>query len=239
METSKRNQSGWGYFTALLFIASGIIVLCKNLNIIDTYVYNIIMSWQMLLTLIGIFSIIKGHFVSGLVTSAIGIYFLMPVIGMINGDFNIYFWPVLLMGFGILIIVKIFYHPKHKCKFRRNEKTEFISTDGFINVDNSLGGIRQTILDETFKGGKIRNRFGSVILDLRRTTLGEGDTLLEIDCNFGGIEIYTPSSWNIRSEIIPFAGGYDDKRIHSSNIHNDRSLILRGILSFSGIEIKN
>lgn len=71
--------------------------------------------------------------------------------------------------------------------------SQYNSTDGVLHSENTFSGIRQVVLDEFFKGGTIQNSFGGTIIDLRRTTLPEGETFLDIDCTFGGIEIYVPS----------------------------------------------
>lgn len=42
------------------------------------------------------------------------------------------------------------------------------------------------VLDEVFKGATIRNTFGGTVLDLRRTNISEGETYIEVECNFGG-----------------------------------------------------
>ena len=59
-------------------------------------------------------------------------------------------------------------------------------------------------------------------------------------CTFGGVEIYLPSDWNLLTQIDAFIGGCDDKRYNSSvEIDKEHILIVRGKVSFGGIEFKS
>ena len=73
----------------------------------------------------------------------------------------------------------------------------------------------------------------------RRTTLPEGETFLDIDCTFGGIEIYVPSDWKVVFRCNTCLGGCQDKRFGGGVIDQNRILVIRGDLTFGGIEIKS
>ena len=82
--------------------------------------------------------------------------------------------------------------------------------------------------------------FGGTILDLRRTKLDKPETFIEVDCTFGGIEIYAPSDWNVQTQIQAIIGGCDDKRYNSvAPVDQEHVLIIQGKVSFGGIELKN
>lgn len=89
------------------------------------------------------------------------------------------------------------------------------------------------------KGGTIQNSFGGTVIDLRRTTLPEGETFLDIDCTFGGIEIYVPSDWKVVFRCTTCLGGCQDKRFGGGMIDQNRILVIRGDLTFGGIDIKS
>ena len=75
---------------------------------------------------------------------------------------------------------------------------------------------------------------------LRRSKLEAPQTFIDIDCTFGGVEIYLPSDWNLLTQIDAFIGGCDDKRYNSSvEIDKEHILIVRGKVSFGGIEFKS
>ena len=108
-------------------------------------------------------------------------------------------------------------------------KRGICSEDGFIVSDNTFGSVQQIVLDPVFRGARLRNAFGGTVLDLRRSKLEAPQTFIDIDCTFGGVEIYLPSDWNLLTQIDAFIGGCDDKRYNSSvEIDKEHILIVRG-----------
>lgn len=60
-----------------------------------------------------------------------------------------------------------------------------------------LGSCTPRILDELFKGAIIRTSFGGTTIDLRHTHIAPGETYIDLDCSWGGVEIYVPSDWTV------------------------------------------
>ena len=50
------------------------------------------------------------------------------------------------------------------------------------------------VVDDEFKGGTVQAIFGGIELDLRKTHLPEGETMLHIEAIFGGVELFVPDS---------------------------------------------
>lgn len=234
----KRHRAAGSYFTASLFIIAGLLLLGKNFNFIDAQMFSALISWQMLLIALGLFSMINKHFGGGAILIAVGFYFLLPKLGWLSIDPQPFFLPAIFIIVGILLIIKV-----NRVKtWRKTVETDnqYTSADGVIHSDCHFGSVQQTVMDEVFKGGTIENKFGGTIIDLRRTTLPEGETVLFIECNFGGIEIHIPSHWNIRTEIHPFIGGVEDSRYMAGIIvDTTRTLVIKGNVSIGGVEIKN
>jgi len=187
--------------------------------------------------------LIKRHFFGGVITIAIGAYFLLPEISWVEGEWLDMFWPVLFIFVGIMILFKPErHHFNAHWDGRRPEYTKEVygSEDGFIVSDNTFGSVQQIVLDPVFRGARLRNAFGGTVLDLRRSKLEAPQTFIDIDCTFGGVEIYLPSDWNLLTQIDAFIGGCDDKRYNSSvEIDKEHILIVRGKVSFGGIEFKS
>ena len=80
--------------------------------------------------------------------------------------------------------------------------------------------------------------FGGIELDLRRTTLAEGDTFLNINVVFGGVEITAPDNWDIEIRPNRFAGGIEDSRVKGLEKDRSRKLIIIAKCTFGGIDIK-
>lgn len=229
--------------TAAIFIIVGLLFLGRNFGIIDSYLFHILVSWQMLLIVVGVVNLIKRHFFGGVITIAIGAYFLLPEISGIEGEWAGMFWPVLLILVGIMILFKPKRHRFNShWDMRRPEyaKEIYSSEDGFVVSDNTFGSVQQIVLDPVFKGAQIKNAFGGTVLDLRRSKLEAPRTFIDIDCTFGGVEIYLPSDWNLQTQIDALIGGCDDKRYNSSvEIDKEHILVVRGKVSFGGIEFKS
>lgn len=236
-----RNPGGGKYLVALLFIVVGILLGAKNMGWINPYVFNVIVSWQVLLIVIGIYSFMRGEITRGLILSCIGIVFILPKLGIVAYG-GIFSWPVIFIVIGLIILLKPRrqmhnWHYSNQHQINGDEKNNTV--DGFVYSNNSFGEIRQTVTDPIFKGGNLKNSFGSNILDLRRTSLEEGETIIMVECSFGGIEIYAPGHWNIRTEVQSFMGGVEDSRLKGVITDTSRTLVIRGSLSFAGLTIKD
>ena len=112
------------------------------------------------------------------------------------------------------------------------------SVDGFLRAENVWGAARHVVLDELFKGAVIRTSFGGTTIDLRHTHIAPGETYIDLDCSWGGVEIYVPSDWKVVFKCNAFFGGCDDKRWQNGNINKESVLVIRGTLSFGGLEVK-
>ena len=62
---------------ALLFILSGILLFARNMGWITSEVFDLIVSWQSILILFGIYAMIRRHFIGGIILLLIGVYFLI------------------------------------------------------------------------------------------------------------------------------------------------------------------
>ena len=72
-----------------------------------------------------------------------------------------------------------------------------------------------------------------------KVTIAPGETYIDLDCSWGGVEIYVPSDWTVVFKCNAFFGGCDDKRWQNGNINKESVLVIRGRLSFGGLEVKD
>ncbi len=238
------------YWVATLLILTGSLLLARNMGWIDHTVYSLLISWQMLLIVIGLFNLTHRHWFTGTLLIVVGGCFLAPMLDLPWFPVNMsqLLWPA------VLIIIGVSFLGKSQCKSKhwnwnwdgkqKNGTGDFghtnsQSSDGYVRVDNAFGSVRQVVLDEQFKGASIQTRFGGTIVDLRRTEIAEGETYIDIDCSFGGIELFIPSHWKVDMVCDVFMGGCEDKRLHHPNPDQTRVLVLRGHVSLSGVEIKS
>lgn len=229
-----------GEFIAIIFIIIGFILIGKNIGIINYSLSRILISWQMLLIALGVITILKKQYTGGIILVGIGSFFIVRLIPGFGHIWVENYWPLIFIAIGIAIILgrnehREFYYHK---KIDLQETPSNTSEDGFFNMNNSFGSTRQTVLDPTFKGAVIRNSFGGTILDLRRTNLELNETYIDIDSSFGGVEIYIPESWMVKSIVKNSFSGFVDKRYHTIAMDSSKILVIRGSIAFSGLEIK-
>lgn len=245
MEKKSTSPSGFTgrQLMATILIACGVLLLGRNLGFVPYELFRVIVSWPMLLIVLGAYSFLRRQAFTGVVLFAVGFCFILPRLGWLPwapANVSAVLWPVLLVCIGIAF----FYRPRHKKReWKMRDEAGFNtqqhnSGDGFVRSDNVFGGVKQVVLDEVFKGAEIRNSFGGTVLDLRRTNIEQGETYIDVECNFGGVEIYVPLDWRVDLRANAFLGGCEDKRVPGVNIDQTRTLVVIGNVSFGGVEIK-
>lgn len=231
------------FLVAALFIAAGVLLLARNLGWITYQLFDVLVSWQMLLIVLGIYMMAKRAFIRGLVLFAIGAYFLSPHVGWLPVNVNAILLPVILVAIGLAFIFKSGNRKQGPWKNHRKGENmtsaEYNSADGILRSRNTFSGIRQVVLDEVFRGGTIQNLFGGTAVDLRRTAIPQGETYIDVECTFGGIEIYVPSEWKVIFRCNTCLGGCEDKRPVDGVVDQSRLLVIRGDITFGGIIIKS
>ena len=234
-----------GATIGILLILFGMIFLSFNFGWINSALKWVIISWPMVFIVLSIISLAKRDYTQGLIMMVIGAFFLLPrlagafpeIFTGINPNFAHTFWPVLLIIIGLIIVLQIgsgrrglaFGH-------KRNMSSTAVNSEGMVQKNVLFGGSESIFLDPVFNGGNISATFGGVVLDLRKTTLPEGDTYLDISAIFGGVQLYVPEGWLIDNRLQAILGGTEDRRRFNETNHS-RRLILQGTLIFGGCEI--
>ena len=228
-----------GAFGAIVIIA-GLLLLAFNFNILSGDLHHIIFSWQMLLIAIGVVSLFTSESrTPGLILVFIGGFFIIPEIFDFHISFIKLFWPLLLIGIGILILVRKGFIPDRWHSPRVMSNTNYID-EGYINETNIFSGSKHKVVHQVFKGGRISNIFGGTEIDLTQATLGEGRNELVIDCIFGGVTVIVPSDWKVLLNMSSIMGGFSDKRTYiKENSDTTKMLVIRGSAIFGGGEIKS
>jgi hypothetical protein len=250
METIKRDSlRPYGMLnkcvTAVSLVVAGLVIMGHNVGMVSDYFFRIIISWQMLLVVWGITLLFKHNFLSGAVPLAMGVYFLLP---RITGEESVWlstYWPAFLVLIGLLILFSRRKNPWHiwsnsgfHLGNRRGRGVEQI-TDGYVTANVSFGSSRHSVLDPVFRGADLDASFGTMSLDLRRTSLEAPEAYINVDCSFGGVVIFVPPHWCLFSVMDNSFGSSEDKRYQSQETDTEHKLIIRGDVSFGALEIKN
>ncbi len=230
-----RNRSGNRGAFGIILILIGFVFIAKIANIIPNGVIHYIFTWEMLLILIGVVLISSRENKStGLILILIGTIFILPDIINIPFAIRRFFWPILLISIGLIIVFR------SKGIFAYRSSSEFNKGVDYIDDVSILGGGEKYITSNNFKGGKITAILGGSKIDLRESQLAEGDQVIDVLCLFGGSSCIVPEEWNVRVDVISIFGGFSDKRFSRNNKPKDlgKSLTIKGIVLFGGGEIK-
>lgn len=239
-----KNKANW--FWAVPLIAVGLVWQLRNLGYVSYDFSHLVVSWQMLLIYLGVVSFVRRQSSRGLVLCTIGLVFLLPEFGVLRHDWLRVNWPLLLIVFGIAMLVK----PHIRKKYYSADSNEnsccedgnstYSCEEGFVETNVCFGSVKQIVLDPVFRGAKISNTFGGTIIDLRRSALEAPETYIDVECAFGGVEIYLPSGWFLQSKATAILGGYEDKRfLGNAEVDKEHILILRGNITFGGVVFKS
>ncbi|MBC8486450.1 MAG: hypothetical protein H8D45_10470 [Bacteroidetes bacterium] len=220
----------------IIIIVAGLAILLHQLRLFSPNVDDIIISWQMLLIVIGVYNLFFTQSrVTGFILIAIGAFFLLPEIFDLPYNFRRNFWPILLIVVGVFIIFR------HGLGRRQPDFRQMEENDAeFIDEFNIFSGSERKISIKNFKGGKITSIFGGSEIDLTDAELSSGTNVIELFYMFGGSSLTVPNDWTVINKVTSILGGFSDKRSVSTSGQNDpkKTLILKGFVMFGGGEIK-
>lgn len=261
MENQNKNGSfrvwrtGLGF--SLLLLLVGFSLLAVNLGWLPAAFRKVLFSWQMLLIVIGLWSIWRQKFIGGLVCASIGIFFILPKLALcfpeqfscIPPDFISQFWSVLLILAGVMLIISRFIpNCNTRCKaypqgnhqyFQDDKNREVYRENGFFYRNVSFGNGEYVLMDNVFTGGEINVSFGAVTLDMRQSALPDKWVKLKIRNSFGGVMIIVPDTWNVSVQVKGFCGGFKDNRVVKNVSADGKLLVIEGECVFAGGELKN
>ncbi len=233
-ETSSR------FIIGVLLIVAGLLLILKKTTVLpgpfDDFIDDVIFSWQMLLIVIGIITMVgSDNKTPGIVLISVGGFFLIPELFTdFFRSFN-FFWPALFIVVGIVLLMNSKRLAKAASYNRSANKADV------IDIVSIFSGAERQLISDNFQGGKITSIFGGGEVDLTRSSLAPGDNVIEITCIFGGTTVIVPDNWNVIVDVTPILGGFSDSRkLRGDEMRdNTRSLTLRGTVIFGGGEIKS
>ncbi len=220
----------------LVFITLAGLLFADNFDFLPWNWEHYVFTWQTLLIVIGLISLAKNESrTTGIILILIGGFFLAAKVLELNYQIRHLFWPILLAGMGVMLLVR---HKSHHHTFSGSQE---INTDDYIDDVAIFGGSEQKVKSRNFKGGKLTNIFGGSSFDMLDAQLAPGRNIIDVFCMFGGSKFIVPSDWKVRVEVTAIFGGFADKRksISTSETSFDREIIVKGLVLFGGGEIKN
>ncbi|ULQ51017.1 LiaF transmembrane domain-containing protein [Flavihumibacter fluvii] len=256
----RNHNKNSGSIVGLAFLVAGGLLIARAAG---APIPSFLISWQMLLIGIGLFSGISsrfrnpGFFFPIVIGTAFLIRDYFP--GVFPEDFLI---PGALVAIGIYLIFKprrignrwVNNDPPNSGAYTEATPGEPINPDtGGTQFFNSgpadttsgerlqesavFGNIRKNLITKNFSGGEVSTVFGSAEINLLQADI-QREARLELNVVFGSIRLIVPTHWQIKMETSAVLGGIEDKRPKHA-IYSDKILLLEGNAVFGGIQIES
>jgi len=234
----RSTSSGGPAVAGLVLILVGVGLAAHIMDWVPRSVERVLFNWEMILIILGVvFIASRNNQTTGWILLLIGLVFLTPDLVHIPYSLRRLFWPAVIVGVGIVLILR---SQSSRTPVPPNNEPHQTG-EGILNDVAIFGGGEKIITTDSFKGGKITAVFGGSSIDLRQSKLAPGTHVIDTLCMFGGTNLIVPPEWDVRVEVVSILGGFSDKRHRLGEPTKDvgKTLIIRGLALFGGGELKN
>jgi predicted membrane protein len=229
----------------IILIVLGGLLMLNTLEIVTWPIRHYFFNWKTILIVIGLVLIgNKQRKVSGIILISLGVVFWLPSIFDVNIRFHQVFWPMLLIGLGVVVISKRGNLPAAKGWNKEKWKGNFGGTmnyqDDYINDVSIFGGGHKIVESKNFKGGNLTSVFGGSEINMVNAEMASDGSILDVFTLFGGTTLIVPNDWKVQTDAVSILGGFNDKRrMSSSEVDPSKILVIKGLVMLGGIEIKS
>ena len=221
----------------------GLLFLLENLGIV--YVEQVWQFWPVIFIAMGIAHVIDGRGwhsrLWGGGMAAIGLLFLAQSLGYLPWNVWGLLWPVLLIFWGIVILLRGFGAGAPWAGPSPFVHDVSASSEDVLNAVAVFGGIERRVQSQNFQGGEASAVFGGVEIDLRGAATTRDEMLLQANAIFGGVELTVPDTWDVVVRGAGVLGGYEDKthRAPTPDGVKRPRLVIEGSAVFGGVSVKS
>ena len=241
----------------LAIAITGVLFTLDNLHILRAR--NYLRYWPVALVAIGVAQIAQARTSarvwSGAIWIAIGGAMIADRVGL--WDVNIWaFWPLALVLVGARIFWRAFRPddtgdtgtswaptpPASSSRWTAGAPAgpwagPLSSTAPTVSALAVMGGFDRKVASPAFRRAELTAFMGGGKLDLRESTLADGQGVVDVFAVMGGFEIRVPPTWDIVVEVTPFMGHCDDEK--APHVAGAPRLIVRGFVMMGGVDIKS
>lgn len=223
------NRILWGI--VLVFV--GVMIGLKALDIIQFDIF--FDGWWTLFIIVPCLAGLFGKknkplYIAGLITGVILLLACLDVISF--GMILKLILPVCIVIAGIMLIFKDSFNKKAKEAITRINERGYEKKQCFAAFSEQ----NVTFNGADFHGAQLSAVFGGVECDIRGALLTE-DTVINVNCIFGGIDIFVPDNIDVKVCTVNIFGGASDKSRHTA-VPGTPTLYVTGYCVFGGVDIK-
>ena len=213
----------------LAIVVLGGLMLLDNLNVIEAdplYRY----FFPGVLLAVGLSVLVQGS-IWGWVWIVGGGWILAEKLDLVEVSFFQLFLPAVLLLVGGSLVYRTFVRPRTTAPGPEDPAS-------YVRAFAVMSGNERRGIASTFRGGDLAAFMGGVTLDLRQAKMTPEGAVLDAFAFWGGIEIKVPESWQVRGEVIPLLGGFEDKTRPKPGAV-EGTLVIRGFAIMGGVEVSN
>jgi predicted membrane protein len=232
MAASKGSQGR--VFWGLIFIVIGILFLLDQMGELDVG-HIISRYWPAIFIIIGISIIISNEFKAtgpGVFFILFGAFFLLMEMRIFDRTVWHYFWPILIIGLGIWILVK-------PARGADKKKIPELNAADELRISQVFSSTSRRVEAQNFKGGTAEVVFGSAEIDLAGAGLQGGQAVLSLSAVLGSIELRVRPEWQVVIEGTPVLGSIEQKKKQPSDAEKTGTLHINASVVLGSIQIKD
>ncbi len=225
----------------LLLIAAGVLLLLDLSDVLPFNLRYYIISWKTLLIGIGLITMANSeNRTTGIILVGLGLLFWMPELLDYRIRLSTVFWPGLLIGIGLIMLSRRGEADGRTQKhIFSGSNRQGVTDEDVIDELAIFGGGNTRITSQNFKGGKITAIFGGSDIDMKPALPAKEGCVIDVFTLFGGNKLIVSDDWQIKSEVVAIFGGFSDKRILTTDRNPEKTMIVKGVVLFGGVEIKS
>lgn len=148
-----------------------------------------------------------------------------------------FIWPLAIIFLGGFMVVR-------NINARGRAEAKNSAEKDTLSAFSILGNNSARIVSQNFSGGSALAFLGGVEIDLREARLSADKDVIKIDVTavLGGVEIYAPVDWVIKTKGMPLLGSIEDQRPNPPQADqankSAKTLVVDGIAILGSVEIK-
>ncbi len=224
-----RRTSSGQVLLGLCVVVVGVVLLLNSLNVVAISPWRYLPS---LIIVIGLWALVRTGFrepVGPLVLIAVGVVVQVSVWPDLPSEVRSAVWPSVLIAVGLLLILRRARQGRGSTTAAaRGEAIRYVAV--FNGVEDRVSGPLTRV--------QTTSLFGGATIDLRDTRVDQPPALIDVTCLFGGAEIWLPSDWAVRTDMLALFGGVDDKR-SGGQADGEVNAAIQGTILFGGLTLKD
>ncbi|MDZ7775504.1 MAG: hypothetical protein U5L09_07835 [Bacteroidales bacterium] len=165
---------------------------------------------------------------------------LLTDIFIFPATFRDVFWPLLIIGVGLVILFKGRSSGSHALVPRGGRYHEESADDTTFEDVSVFGGSKKSYHLKNMRSGTVVAIFGGSELDMKGVrNVCEHGAVIELFNMFARFTLIIPKEWKVKSDVVAIFGGFDeDNQPVITDKEDKKVLFIKGLAIFGGGEIK-